>query len=104
MKQLHKRFLAGRKTGRQGHVNIRFDAEKAGEGQNGAVAELEAQINVPPSGHGRLWKVVAPAVRCPECVSTNHKAETGKRLGSDGLMEHYRRCRDCGIRFRVVFE
>lgn len=67
-------------------------------------ADLEAQINVPPGGHCRLWKVVAPAVRCPACISTNHKAETGKRLGAEGLMEHYRRCRDCGIRFRVVFE
>ena len=68
------------------------------------LVDPEAQINVPPTGQRRLWKVVAPALRCPACTSTNHKAETGKRLGAEGLMEHYRRCRDCGIRFRAVFE
>jgi hypothetical protein len=90
--------------GRQGDVNARLDVPDADTEPAGVVAESDAQINVPPTGRGRLWKVVALALRCPACTSTNHKAVTGKRLGAEGLMEHYRRCRACDIRFRVVFE
>jgi hypothetical protein len=62
------------------------------------------QINIPPSGPGRLWVAVAYALRCPACDSLSHKAETGKRVSREGLSEHYRRCADCRIRFRVVWE
>lgn len=65
---------------------------------------LESQINVPPSGQHRLWKVIAAALRCPACGSTSHKAHTGKRLNADGLLEQYRHCEACGVRFRAVFE
>lgn len=85
-------------------MNARVHVPDAGNDPAGLIADTDAQINVPPTGPGRLWKVVAMALRCPACASTHHKAETGKRLGAEGLMEHYRRCRDCGIRFRVIFE
>jgi DNA-directed RNA polymerase subunit M/transcription elongation factor TFIIS len=65
---------------------------------------LDTQINVPPSGHHRLWKVIAAALRCPACGSTHHKAQTGKRQNADGLLEQYRHCESCGVRFRAVFE
>ncbi|CAN5599808.1 hypothetical protein BH09PLA1_BH09PLA1_31580 [soil metagenome] len=65
---------------------------------------LESQINVPPAGDGRLWKVVAAALRCPLCGSIHHKAETGRRINGEGLLEHYRHCESCDIRFRAVFE
>ncbi len=67
-------------------------------------AELEQQINVPPVGDRGLWKVITSALRCPSCQSTHHKAETGKRINHDGLLEQYRWCDACHIRFRVVFE
>jgi len=62
------------------------------------------QLNVEPTRHGSLWKVIIPAIRCPVCGSTNTKAETGKRVTSQGLSEHYRSCAGCRTRFRVVFE
>jgi len=65
---------------------------------------LESQINIPPAGQHRLWKVIAAALRCPACGSTRHKAHTGKRLNADGLLEQYRHCESCGVRFRAVFE
>jgi DNA-directed RNA polymerase subunit M/transcription elongation factor TFIIS len=64
----------------------------------------ESQINIPPTGQHRLWKVIAAALRCPACGSTRHKAHTGKRINADGLLEQYRQCESCGVRFRAVFE
>ena len=66
--------------------------------------ELNGQINVSPSRPGGLWKVITSGIRCPRCDSQSSKAETGKRLNADGFLEHYRRCPDCGLRFRVVYE
>ena len=68
------------------------------------VSELESQINIPPANDRRLWKVISSALRCPNCGSPDHKAETGKRINSDGLQEQYRHCENCNIRFRAVFE
>lgn len=67
-------------------------------------ADGHAQINVPPNGMSRLWKVVVTAVRCPVCSSIDHKAETGKRFNSEGMLEQYRHCRSCESRFRIVIE
>ncbi len=66
--------------------------------------EIESQINVPPSTARRLWKVIAAALRCPACGSTRVKAETGRRKTKDGMHEQYRRCENCHIRFRAVYE
>ncbi|TWU00044.1 hypothetical protein Pla108_09870 [Botrimarina colliarenosi] len=63
-----------------------------------------AQINVPPSRRGALWKVIAVAVRCPGCGAADSKALTGKRINGAGFAEQYRVCRECGLRFRVVLE
>ncbi len=62
------------------------------------------QINVEPVRDGALWKVIIPAIRCPRCGSPDTKAQTGKRVTSEGLSEHYRCCVRCGSRFRVIFE
>ena len=64
----------------------------------------EPQINVAPTRHGGLWKVISSAVRCPICQSTDTKALTGKRRNGQGLLEQYRRCCDCEMRFRLVLE
>ncbi|MEM1445500.1 MAG: hypothetical protein AAGF84_05545 [Planctomycetota bacterium] len=69
-----------------------------------ADAEHDTQINIPPGTGHRLWKAIIPALRCPACGSTQHKAETGKRINGEGMVEQYRRCRVCAIRFRTVFE
>lgn len=66
--------------------------------------EIESQINVAPTTDKGLWKVIFTALRCPACGSTAHKAETGRRVKSDGMTEQYRRCGGCAIRFRTVFE
>jgi len=65
---------------------------------------MDAQINIPPAVDGRLWKVVVAALRCPACGSTDHTAKTGKRANHNGLLEQYRLCRTCGIRFRTILE
>lgn len=64
----------------------------------------EAQINVPPQRAGGLWKVITWAVRCPRCNSPHSKALTGKRTNGQGMNEHYRRCANCQLRFRVISE
>ena len=62
------------------------------------------QINVPPKHRRTLWKVIVPEIKCPRCSSAHTTAITGKRINSEGLKEHYRLCRCCDLRFRVVFE
>ncbi|WP_428386142.1 hypothetical protein [Mucisphaera sp.] len=69
-----------------------------------APGELDSQINVAPEAEGRLWLVIAAALRCPKCGSVQHKAETGRRASREGLCEQYRRCGGCGIRFRTILE
>ena len=63
-----------------------------------------AQLNIPPTKPGGLWKVVVPGIRCPHCGSDDTKSKTGKRLNGHGLLEHYRLCLACEIRFRVIYE
>ena len=62
------------------------------------------QINVPPQRDGGLWKVIFPALRCPNCGALDSKARTGKRRNGEGLIEQYRECTSCYLRFRVILE
>ena len=66
--------------------------------------ERESQINIPPTRNGALWKVIVSGIKCPECGSGETKAITGKRNNADGFSEHYRLCKECDLRFRVIFE
>ena len=72
--------------------------------ENPLELEDHGQINVSPSRPGALWKVITHGIRCPRCQSQASKAETGKRTNAAGFSEHYRRCPDCNLRFRVVYE
>ncbi|MEM8944321.1 MAG: hypothetical protein AAGD11_03985 [Planctomycetota bacterium] len=64
----------------------------------------DPQINVAPNRAGGLWKVITHALRCPQCQSIDTKALTGKRLNGEGLLEQYRQCTSCQLRFRLILE
>ena len=64
----------------------------------------DVQINVPPTRRGALWKVITRALRCPRCGSPDSRARTGKRRNGQGMVEQYRQCTACELRFRVILE